>query len=129
MTKARQPEIVFIPQGLPPDEIRDRLRAQDMTLGSSPRSGLNILYPDRRLTPRICKRTGMRRDYCCCMPCRVLRRRKHRAACSCWLCYADRMGAFIDQLGRRTAAGNWKWFSTLTYRTSDFPWAKGFPIQ
>jgi len=39
------------------------------------------------------------------------------------------MGAFIDQLGGRTAAGRWKWFLTLTYRTRDFPWSKGFPIE
>jgi hypothetical protein len=39
------------------------------------------------------------------------------------------MGAFIDELGGRTAAGGWKWFVTLTYRTPDFPWVKGFPIE
>lgn len=39
------------------------------------------------------------------------------------------MGTFIDELGGRTASGAWKWFVTLTYRTPDFPWAKGFPIQ
>ena len=129
MTKARQPEIVFIPEGLPPDEIRDRLHSEGMSLASSPRSGLNILYPDKRLLPRICRRTGIRRGYCCCKPCRVLRRRKHHAACCCWLCYADRMGGFVDQLGARTAAGSWKWFLTQSYRTSDSPWGKGFPIQ
>jgi hypothetical protein len=129
VTKARQPEIVVIPQGLPPDEIRDRLRSEGMTLASVPRSGLNVLYPDKRLLPRVCPRTSMRRDFCCCQRCRALRRRKHRAPCQCWLCYADRMGRFIDELGGRTAAGSWKWFVTLTYRTPDFPWSSGFPIE
>jgi hypothetical protein len=39
------------------------------------------------------------------------------------------MGAFIDNLGRRTRAGRWLWFVTPTYRTKHFPWAKGFPIE
>jgi hypothetical protein len=128
MTRARQPEIVHIPQGLPSDEIRDRLNSKGMTLGSAPRAGLNVLYPDKRLLPRICERTRMRRAFCCCHPCRDLRRRKHHAPCRCWLCHADRMGGFIDELGGRTAAGSWNWFVTVTYRTPTFPWANGFPI-
>lgn len=95
----------------------------------APRPGLNVVYPDRRLLPRVCERTGMRRAFCCCEACRRLRRRNHRASCRCWLCYADRMGAFIDELGSRTAAGRWKWFVTLTYRTPDFPWVNKFPMQ
>lgn len=129
MSNARQPEALFFPDNLTPDEIRDAVRAQGMALASAPRPGFLLAYPDRRLLPRICERTGMRRAYCCCKPCRVLRRRKHRASCKCWLCYADRMGAFIDQLGGRTAAGGWKWFVTQTYRTRNFPWAKGFPVE
>jgi len=39
------------------------------------------------------------------------------------------MGAFIDELGKRTRAGRWLWFATLTYRTPHFPWARGFPIE
>lgn len=39
------------------------------------------------------------------------------------------MGEFIDELGSRTAGGQWKWFITLTYRTPTYPWAKGFPIE
>jgi hypothetical protein len=39
------------------------------------------------------------------------------------------MGGFIDKLGKQTAAGRWLWFVTLTYRTKDFPWVKGFPIE
>lgn len=90
---------------------------------------MRVIYPDARVEPRVCDRTKMRREFCCCAPCRALRRRKHSASCGCWLCYADRMGAFIDQLGKRTVAGRWLWFVTLTYWTGDFPWVKGFPIQ
>jgi hypothetical protein len=86
-------------------------------------------YSDQRIKPRRCSRTGMIRDFCCCAPCRARRRRKHRAACACWLCYADRMGQFVDDLGRHTAAGRWLWFLTLTFRTPRFPWARGFPME
>ncbi len=92
-------------------------------------SRLRSLYLDRRIMPRTCERTGMHRADCCCDPCRALRRRKHRASCSCWLCVADRLGAFVDQLGRRTAAGRWLWFVTLTFRTPHYPWARGFPVE
>jgi len=90
---------------------------------------MRVIYPDARIEPCPCVRTNMRREFCPCAPCRFLRRRKHRASCSCWLCYADRMGKFIDDLGRRTVAGHWLWFVTLTFRTPYFPWAKGFPIE
>ena len=90
---------------------------------------MRVIYPDARVEPRVCARTNMRREFCPCEPCRALRRRKHGASCGCWLCYADRMGAFIDKLGQRTVAGRWLWFITLTYETTDFPWAKGSPIQ
>jgi hypothetical protein len=92
-------------------------------------SNLRVVYPDARVEPRICARTGMRRTFCPCEPCRVLRRRKHQAACGCWLCYADRMGAFVDDLGRRTPAARWLWFVTLTFRTPTYPWARGFPME
>jgi hypothetical protein len=39
------------------------------------------------------------------------------------------MGGFVDQLGKRTAAGRWLWFLTLTFRTPRFPWARGFPLE
>lgn len=90
---------------------------------------LRVAYPDARLQPRICIQTKMRREFCPCEPCRALRRRKHGAQCQCWLCYSDRMGAFVDTLGRRTVAGRWLWFLTLTFRTPRFPWARGFPIE
>jgi hypothetical protein len=90
---------------------------------------MRVIYPDARLEPRVCVRTNMRREFCCCVSCRTLRRRKHRASCDCWLCYSDRMGEFVDRLGKCTAAGRWLWFLTLTFRTGVFPWVKGFPIQ
>lgn len=90
---------------------------------------MRVVYPDARLEPRKCTRTRMDRRFCCCAPCRRLRRRKHRSRCSCWLCYADRMGAFIDEIGRRTAARKWLWFVTITFRTAEFPWAEGFPLE
>jgi hypothetical protein len=90
---------------------------------------LRVIYPDARIEPRKCASTGMRRQYCCCVVCRALRRRKHRATCYCWLCYSDRMGEFIDDLGRRTVAGRWLWFLTLTFRTPHFPWVRGFPME
>jgi hypothetical protein len=91
--------------------------------------GLRVIYPDARIEPRKCEKTLMRREYCCCLACRGLRRRKHRASCDCWLCYSDRMGELIDNLGRRTAARKWLWFLTLTFRTPYFPWARGFPME
>jgi hypothetical protein len=90
---------------------------------------LRVFYPDARIEPRVCTRTKILRNYCHCAPCRALRRRKHGATCSCWRCYSDRMGTLIDDLGRRTAAGRWLWFITMTFRTPHFPWAQGFPIE
>ena len=90
---------------------------------------LRVIYPDARLEPHVCVRTNIRREFCPCAPCRKLRRRKHRAACGCWLCYADRMGGYIESLGRRTLAGCWLWFLTQTFRTPHFPWARHFPIE
>jgi hypothetical protein len=90
---------------------------------------LNVFYPDARIKPRICTRTGILREQCVCLPCRHLRRRKHGASCTCWRCFADRMGEHIDQLGKKTAAGGWLWFVTLTFRTPHFPWMRGFPIE
>jgi hypothetical protein len=71
----------------------------------------------------------MLRDFCCCAPCRARRRRKHQAACRCWLCYSDQQGSFIDRLSRRTVPGKWGLFVTQSYRTRPFPWAKSFPIE
>jgi hypothetical protein len=90
---------------------------------------MRVIYPDARVAPRLCNVTSMKRALCPCISCRRLRRRKDGAHCQCWLCYADRMGEFIDSLGTRTAHRQWLWFLTLTFRTPDFPWARGFPMQ
>lgn len=128
MAKAQQPDVVFIPRGITPDAVRAWAASSGLALAADPKPGLLLVYPDRRVLPKVCARTGMRRAGCCCSPCRVLRRRKHRAHCGCSLCYADRMGAYIDRLGRHTAAGRWLWFVTLTYRTRAYPWGRGFPV-
>jgi hypothetical protein len=124
----------MIPRGVEPHSPASRLlRAEFERAGygltMEPRSGPLPIYPDRRIMPRTCNRTGMRRYYCCCAPCRALRRRKHRAACRCWLCYADRMGGFIDRLGRDTGPGRWAIFLTATFRTPRYPWTRGFPVE
>jgi hypothetical protein len=120
--KARGPEILNIPS---------RRKFVVYPSGDArivPCNPIEPFYPDRRIAPRRCERTGMNRAYCCCARCRALRRRKHSAVCRCWLCFADRTGEFIDQLGERTAAGRFVVFLTLTYRTQNFPWSRGFPI-
>jgi hypothetical protein len=89
---------------------------------------LVVLYPDRRVKPRICDRTGTERAVCWCSPCRTLRRRKHRARCTCWYCLCDRMGQMMDKMGTRTFAGRWLWFITMTFRTADHRWQRGFPM-
>ena len=43
LTKARKPEIVFIPQGLTEEEIRDRLTSGGLTPSSTLRAGLNVV--------------------------------------------------------------------------------------
>jgi hypothetical protein len=90
---------------------------------------LIVSYPDARLRPRICEGTGLLRALCSCARCRHLRRRNHGANCPCGRCFRDRMGGHIDSLGRKTAAGRWLWFVTLTFRTPHFPWKHGFPIE
>jgi hypothetical protein len=121
-SKARGPEILSIPSQ------RKFVAYPSGNLRVVPCKPIQVFYPDRRLAPRICDLTGIRRSFCCCSACRSLRRRKHRAACRCWLCFADRTGSFIDALGKRTRAGRWALFLTLTYRTENFPWQRGFPI-
>ncbi len=103
-------------------------KAQPATVQGHGRE-MRVIYPDARIEPRVCVRSKMRREFCPCMPCRALRRRKHGVSCECWLCYADRMGAFADRLGKQTAAGSWLWFLTLTFRTPSYPWARGFPME
>jgi hypothetical protein len=117
MAKAREPEIVYIRQGVTPDWARKCLAESGWKFATEPKIGPNVVYHDGRTMPRSCGRTGMQRDFCCCAPCRARRRRKHHAPCRCWLCFADRTGAYIDGLGKRTAPGKWALFLTATYRT------------
>lgn len=119
----------MVQRGIDPTWFRGLMEEAGFWLGMEPKHGLITVYRDKRILPRFCERTKMRRNFCCCAPCRQLRRRKHRASCTCWLCFADRTGNFIDKLGQRTAAGRWLWFLTLTFRTPDFPWARGFPVE
>lgn len=97
-------------------------------VGASEPTSMSVIYPDRRIKPRICEQTGEVRARCWCAPCRALRRRKHRAACKCWFCVCDRMGEVVDKLGGRTFAGRWLWFITMTFKTADHRWQRGFPM-
>src|SRR5208283_274446 len=117
MGKAREPEIVYVRQGVTPEWVRQSLAESGWKFATAPKLGPNVVYHDGRTIPRPCKRTGMQRDFCCCVPCRKRRRRKHHAPCRCWLCFADRTGAYIDDLGKRTTPGRWALFLTATYRT------------
>jgi hypothetical protein len=90
---------------------------------------MRVTYPDARLEPKKCKSSHIVRAFCPCRGCRKLRRKKHGAYCHCWLCFADKTGEWIDDLGHRTGGRVWFWFLTLTFRTRDFPWARKFPIQ
>lgn len=127
MTKATEPDILFMGQGVTPDWMRQSLAESGWKFVTEPKVGPNVIYHDGRTMPRFCQWTRRQRDFCCCAQCRARRRRKDGAACRCWLCYADRQGSFIDRLGKRTAPGTWALFVTQTYRTHSFPWAKGFP--
>lgn len=111
--KARPPVVEVLP---PP------------VIGSSKNTQMAVTYPDRRIKPRTCERTGKARATCSCASCRKLRRRKHRAHCACLLCLCDRMGQMVDKLGRRTFAGRWLWFITVTFRTADHRWQRGYPL-
>jgi len=117
MGKAREPEIVYIQQGVAPEWVRQNLAEEGWKFATQPKLGPNVVYYDRRTMPRECKRTGMQRDFCCCAPCRARRRRKHRAPCRCWLCFADRTGTYIDRLGSETLPQRWALFLTSTFRT------------
>lgn len=52
---------------------------------------------------------------------------EHRAFCQCWRCFSSAMGGFIDGLANKTDSGEWSLFLTQSYKTSVYPWAKGFP--
>jgi hypothetical protein len=37
------------------------------------------------------------------------------------------MGRYIDSLGSQTDSAQWQVFGTITYRTPNYPWCRGFP--
>lgn len=54
---------------------------------------------------------------------------KHHELCSCSKCLPRALGGWIDSLGATTRSGEWQVFSTMTYRTKNYPWARGFPMS
>jgi len=52
---------------------------------------------------------------------------KHGEGCSCWRCLSYHMGRFIDSMGCQTDSGEWQVFATITYKTKNYPWCRGFP--
>lgn len=53
---------------------------------------------------------------------------RHDFSCRCAACFAEHMGRWIDDLGTRTVDRKWQVFVTITFRTDDYPWQRGFPI-
>jgi hypothetical protein len=51
----------------------------------------------------------------------------HERNCTCAGCLALAWGRWLDQLGQRTSCGVWDIFATLTFRTQNLPWTRGFP--
>jgi hypothetical protein len=51
----------------------------------------------------------------------------HPETCTCWRCTARLYGAWLDELGHRTASGSWNFFATITFSTPTYPWTRGFP--
>ena len=51
----------------------------------------------------------------------------HRIDCTCGRCLAHLYGKMIDEMGSKTSAGGWQKFGTVTFRTPEFPWIRGFP--
>jgi hypothetical protein len=52
---------------------------------------------------------------------------QHEGGCRCWRCLSYQMGRYVDSLGSQTASGEWNVFATITYRTPNYPWHRGFP--
>ena len=52
---------------------------------------------------------------------------EHPEGCRCWRCLSHQLGCWVDQLGAATAPGEWQVFATITYRTKEYPWQRGFP--
>jgi hypothetical protein len=67
------------------------------------------------------------KDIHCGTDVRVTHETKHKDFCSCWRCFSNAMGCYIDSLTSQTSAGEWQIFATITDRTSDDPRRRGFP--
>jgi hypothetical protein len=52
----------------------------------------------------------------------------HGELCRCNRCLATFMGRWIDGLAKQTSSGRWQLFGTVTFRTPNYPWQKGFPV-
>jgi hypothetical protein len=57
------------------------------------------------------------------------RGQQHDPACRCFRCYAAALGSWIGELGALTICGCWVWLVTISYRTSNYPWGRGFPLM
>ncbi len=53
----------------------------------------------------------------------------HEEGCRCWQCLSIAMGRFIDSLSSQTGSPEWQVFATITYRTPNYPWCRGFPTN
>ena len=53
----------------------------------------------------------------------------HPLECSCKRCCTQVLGAWFDEVGRKTESGGWDCFVTITYRTPWHPWRSGFPLS
>jgi hypothetical protein len=58
----------------------------------------------------------------------MMRGQKHDPACRCFRCYAAALGSWIDEIGALTTVGCWDVFATISYRTPNYPWGRGFPL-
>ncbi len=54
--------------------------------------------------------------------------RVHTEGCPCWRCYANSVGSWLDFLCSQMISGKADIFLTLTARTPNYPWRRGFPI-
>src|SRR5215472_896572 len=57
----------------------------------------------------------------------MLRMDQHGKGCICSQCLSLHMGRYIDSLSSQTEPRRWDVFATITYRTSIYPWCRGFP--
>jgi hypothetical protein len=52
----------------------------------------------------------------------------HGELCRCHACLASFFGKWIDGIAGETLTGRWQTFGTVTFRTPNYPWQKGFPM-